>query len=332
MPVDFDTFLTTVYVLVDTAVAAQPAGSPRGRPPQLTDSEVLALLLIGQFLGGSERHLLRWAEAHLRPYFPGLLSQSSFNRRSRTLAGRCALLLQQVLADLAIEADAFEIVDGLAVPVANPTRGVRRATFTAEEAELGHGGVGKQLYYGVDLLLSIAASGPITGLTVAPANTDERWLLSALLRWRQDPTAPPLTAGDLTRRDARHRRRALAGPGGPVLSPATVGQPRSGVYLADRGFGGAAWQTVWQTDLGAMVTTPETVPPAARRAFRRARHLIETVNDALVRIFHLRYPQAHTQEGLITRIIAKCTAFNLGIAINRRYGRPDLALGTLFDG
>ena len=60
MPVDFDTFLTTVYVLVDTAVAQQPFAPHRGRPPHLSDSEVLTLLLLGQFLGGSERHLLRW--------------------------------------------------------------------------------------------------------------------------------------------------------------------------------------------------------------------------------------------------------------------------------
>jgi hypothetical protein len=332
MPVDFDTFLTTVYVLVDTALTAQPSAPRGGRPPQLSDSEVLALLLIGQFLGGSERHLLRWAECHLRPYFPGLLSQSSFNRRSRALAGRCALLMHQLLPALGVDQDAFEIVDGLAVPVANPTRGVRQAAFTAEEAALGHGGVGKQLYYGVAVLLSIAASGPITGLTVAPANTDERWLLSEFLTWRQDPTAPPLAAGDLTRRDARHRRRTLQGPTGPVLSPVTAGHARTNVYLADRGFGGAAWQTTWHTELAATVITPEQVPSPVRRAFRRARHLIETVNDALVRIFHLRYPNAHTQEGLITRIIAKCTAFNLGMTINRRFQRPDFALGTLFDG
>jgi hypothetical protein len=332
MPVDFVTFLTTVYVLVDTAVAAQPPSPRGGRPPKMSDSEVLTLLLVGQFLGGSERHLLRWADGHLRACFPHLLSQSSFNRRSRALAGRCAWLMQQLCDELAVAADAFEIVDGVALPVAQPGRGRRGATFGPEEADVGYGGVGKQVFYGVTVLVSVAASGPITGLTVAPARTKEQWLLSALLGWRHDPTAPPLAAGDLTRQEARHRTRTQVGPTGPLLSPVTVGRARTNVYLADGGFAGRAWRTVWRTRFHAIVATPDTVPPSAQRAFQRARQVIERVNDQLIRVFHLRFPLAHTQEGLITRIVAKCTAFNLGIALNRRFGRPDFALGTLFDG
>ena len=52
----------------------------------------------------------------------------------------------------------------------------------------------------------------------------------------------------------------------------------------------------------------------------------------LTDVLHLRFPRARTEAGLITRLVATCAALNLGIYVNRRYGRPDLAHGTLFRG
>lgn len=331
MTIDRDTFLTAVYVLVDTAVQHQPPRPRRGRPPRMSDSEILTLMLVGQFLGGSERHLVRWAQAQLRPYFPALLSQSSFNRRSRALALRCAWLMHQVRDQLALDTDPFEIVDGLAVPVAHLARSRRRSPFTVAEADVGYGGVGKQPYYGVQVVVCVTASGPITGFTLAPARTEERWLFSQLLRWRQDPTASLLTGEALTHRIDRSRRRTFTGPTGPILGPATAGIGRTNVYLADQGFTGAMWQQLWQ-HTQATVYTRDDVPPAARRAFHRARQMVETINGQLVEVFGLRYPRAHTAAGLVTRIVAKCAALNVGIVLNHTYHRPPLALGTLFDG
>lgn len=331
MSIDRDTFLTTVYVLVDSAVARQPPRLRRGRPPRMSDSEVLTLMVVGQFLGGSERHLLRWAHAYLRPYFPGLISQSSFNRRSRSLAIRCAWLMHQVLAGLPLEDDPFEIVDGLAVPVAHLARSHRRATFTSAEADLGYGGVGKQPYYGVQVVLCVTASGPITGFVVAPARTEERWLFSQLLRWRHDPGLPLLTGETLAHHGPRSRHRVFAGPTGPILGPVTAGSSRTNVYLADQGFTGAVWQQVWRAT-HAHVYTHDQLPASSRRLFRRARQVVETINGQLVDVFGIRYPHAHTQDGLVTRIAAKCAALNVGILLNRTYQRPAFALGTLFDG
>lgn len=82
MAPDFDTFLVTVYTAVDTLYQQEvaPHLPPRPGPtPRMSDSEVLTLLLIGQWRGSSERALLRWAEQHLGAYFPGLVSQSAFN-------------------------------------------------------------------------------------------------------------------------------------------------------------------------------------------------------------------------------------------------------------
>lgn len=330
MDIDADTFLTTVYVEVDTFCVAHPTPPQRGPRPRMSDSEVLTVLLLGRWHGTSERGTLAWVRARFPAVFPTLLSPSAFNRRARRLAGRMVDLLHGLAQQLGVAEEWFEIVDGLPVPLARWVRGRHRRCFTPEEAELGHAGTAKTWYYGVSLLACITGSGVITGLVTAPANDEERWQLSALLSWRHDPTAVPLDV-DAIPSAARHGR-TLVGPVGHQLSPTTAGMPVTGVYLADRGFAGADWQQAWSEQLDAQVITRDQVPAALRHWFHHARQCIETVNAVLTEVLHIRFPRARTEEGLITRLVATCTALNLGICINRRFGRADLALGTLFRG
>src|SRR5439155_21186115 len=96
MDLDLDTFLTTVYCVVDDLYRAEFAPAKPVRPgprPRLSDGEVLALAILAQWQRGrSERAFLRYAGRRWRGYFPRLLSQSAFNRRARDLAGvLCAL-------------------------------------------------------------------------------------------------------------------------------------------------------------------------------------------------------------------------------------------------
>src|ERR687890_530537 len=96
MTLDLDTFLTIVYCMVDTAYWTHiaPARPPRPGPhPELHDSEVLTLMLVAQWYPSrSERKVGRYAAKHWRAYFPRLLSQSQFNRRTRDLHGVFARL------------------------------------------------------------------------------------------------------------------------------------------------------------------------------------------------------------------------------------------------
>ncbi len=331
MDVDLDTFLTTVYVAIAAWCATEPPASPHPGPhPKLSDAEVLTLMVVGTFRGHSERALLRWADTVLRPWFPVQLSQSAFNRRARVLAFAAARLLPALAVQLGVAQDTYEVVDTVPVPVAQRCRGDRRACFTEEETSVGRGGVGKAYYYGVSLLLSVAASGPITGLVVAPANVQERWPFSALLSWRDDPTAVPMTAAALASRNPW--RKTYVGPTGYLTGPATVGATVCGTYLADRGFAGQVWHAHWREDLAAEVWTPDRVARPVRHWFHHARQVVETINGVLTDVLHLKFPHAHTYAGLITRIVTTCATVNLGILVNRHCGRPDLALGTLFPG
>lgn len=330
MDIDADTFLTTVYVEIDTVCAAHPLPPRRGPQPRMSDSEVLTVMVLGQWHGTSERGTLVWIAATFPTYFPVLLSPSAFNRRARRLADRMAALLHDLAARLTVWQEWFEVIDGLPVPVARWVRGKRRRCFVPEAAELGYGGADKSMYYGVKLLLCVTGSGVITGFVTAPANNEERWSLSALLTWRADPTAVPMDVDAIP--SAKTHGRTLVGPVGHQLSPTTAGAVVTGVYLADAGFTGADWATAWTERYHATVITPDQLPAEGRHWFHHARQVIETVNGVLTDVLHVRFPRARTEAGLITRLVAKCAALNLGIFINRRHHRPDLALGTLFRG
>lgn len=330
MDVDPATFLITVYDAIDTFCAEHPVPPHRGRPPRMSDSEVLTVLVLGRWHGTSERGTLAWIGQHYSAYFPTLLSPSAFNRRARRLATRMAALLHTLAGWLGAAEEWFEIIDGLPVPVAQWVRGKRRRCFTPEEAELGHGGTGAGFSYGVSLLACVTGSGVITGFVTAPANDGERWQLSALLAWRHDPTAVPLDVDAIPA--AVQHGRALVGPVGHHLSPTTAGVPVTGVYLADRGFGGTDWHQAWAGRYRATVVTRDQVNADTRHWFHHARQCIETVNSVLTDTLHIRFPQARTEDGLITRLIATCAALNLGIFVNRRNHRQDLAHGTLFRG
>jgi hypothetical protein len=323
-----DTFLVAVYTQIDTLLQTDLALPPRPGPPsRMSDSEILTLLVIGQAHGSSERGLLRWAADALAAYFPVLLSQSAFNRRVRRLGPVCHQVMLALAELLDAATSPYQVVDATAVPLARQCRGERHRLF-ADEAAVGVGGSDHQYFYGCSLLLAVAADGPITGWVVGPADTQERWLLDALLTWRQSPAAEPWALADLPKQRGGGTR---VGPTGPRWWPDSVGTPGLGLYLADRGFSGAAWQTHWAADTNAVVAvaTPDQ-PDVVRRGHHHCRQVIETVNGLLQETLHLAFPKAKTMWGVVTRIIAKCTAVNVGIWANRLLGRPDFALTTVF--
>jgi hypothetical protein len=334
MTVDLDTFLVTVYTQVDDlyrAVGAPVKPVRRGARAEMSDSEVLTLLVCGQWLRCAEGQMLAHAARYWRAYFPRLLHQSAFNRRARDLTGVLLALLPRLADTLGAPRAAYQAVDGVPVPLARRCRGQRHRLF-GPEAAIGKGGSDRDWYYGCELLLAVTDQGAVTGFVLGPPTTDDRWLLDALLTWRCDPTATLWTVADLP---PSHRAGGeRVGPTGPIWPRAAVGGPSARPYVSDNGFyGPTAWQPHWRGDAGAQVLTPRDLSPRkahpARRQFAGWRQVVETVNGLLEHVFGLPYPGAKTTWGLLTRIAAKLVALNLGLWLNRRLGRPPFALASL---
>jgi hypothetical protein len=248
MELDLETFLTTLYVMVDDLYqqhiqAHMPAR--QGPTPELSDSEVLCLGLAAQWRSGvpwkTERQFVRYAHAHLRFLFPGMTSQSAFNRRLRRLWG-AFILIQQAVAQQVGDAQDCEIMDCVPVSIARGARAFHPG-WLADIARIGKGG-NDRYFYGLHLLLVITRSGVATGWTLAAGNVQDRWLAELLLSSRAGVTQ-------------------LSGPprGGPEPPTDWVGPAQScGLasprpILADLGYDGEAWYQHWIEDYGAQLIT-----------------------------------------------------------------------------
>jgi len=340
MPLDLDTFLVTVYCMIDDlyrqAFAVQKPVRP-GAKPVVSDSEVLTLTILAQWHPQrNERAFLRFVQTHWRRYFPRQLSQSAFNRRVHDLAG----VLSQIGPALSqtLGPSAYEVLDGVPVPLMRRCRGKQRRLFR-DEAAFGRGGSDKDWYYGVKLVVSITQTGLCSGFVFGPANTEERWLTEALLRWRTDPTAPSPTAAELAAvLGAAHRNGgARRGPSGPLGSRQAAGKPSGVPYLGDLGYRGEAWGQHWTQAYGAKVLTTSDyadLPPAQReratRWFHGIRQLVERTLGGLDGRFGLKFPRARTFRGLLARLAAKVAALNAAVIVNHHFEREPSAFVDLF--
>ena len=96
--VDVDTFLTTLYVMVDDFCHSQPPRRRPGPEASLSESEVITLAIFARWSRlNSERDFYRYATGHLTGAFPTLPERSQFNRLSRS----CTELIEAFFLHLA---------------------------------------------------------------------------------------------------------------------------------------------------------------------------------------------------------------------------------------
>jgi hypothetical protein len=328
MDLDLETFLTTLYVIVDDLYQShvRPALPVcGGAAPKLSDSEVLCIGLAAQWRSGvawkSERGCLRYLRKHGRALFPELTSQSAFNRRIRRLWG-AFLLIEEAIAEQLVTPQDYEVLDGVPVPVARGARSFHPG-WLSDIARRGKGG-NDRYFYGVRLLLSVTPSGVACGWTLAAGNVQERWLAEWLLSAR---AGCPTLRGPV---DARTGKALLEPPTDWMGPTQSCGQAGGKPIVSDQGFAGEEWWQHWAHDYAArLVTRPRGSGAEVGRWFASIRQVVETAFAHLCDSFGLKYPGAHTKWGLITRVAAKVAAYNLGIWINRALGRADFSFGTL---
>jgi hypothetical protein len=118
--VDVDTFLTTLYVMVEDFCHSQPPKSKPGPEASLCESEDITLAIFARWSRfASERDFYRYAQSRLRDAFPTLLpARSQFNRLVRSqnyLIEAFALHLVGLLTDA--QKCPYQALDSSAMPV-----------------------------------------------------------------------------------------------------------------------------------------------------------------------------------------------------------------------
>src|ERR687886_2087151 len=173
---DLDSFLVSLYVLVDDWWQGrhQPAARRRGRPALLTESEILTLAVLAQWpRWRSERDFWRFASAHLRTYFPDLLSQSQLNRRIRDLEPEVRILQRELAQMLLDPSSVYHVLDTTLIPALVRVRACRKGLFWGQAA-FGRCVSKTEWVYGFNVALCVTPEGVITAFGLAPANCDER--------------------------------------------------------------------------------------------------------------------------------------------------------------
>lgn len=302
---DPDTFLTTLYVLVDECCTALAAVRRRGPAPALHRSEAVTLALFSQWgRFGSERDFYRYANRRLRGAFPRLPHRTQLNRQIRREHDTIVAVGQAVAERLDVASAEYEVLDGTAAPVRNIKRS--GSGWLAGQAAIGKS---SRLgwYEGFAVLIAASPDGVITGYGFGPGNTKDQTLAETFFAARRAPQ--------------------------PTLP--SVGRPTGEPYVADSGFIGAKRHAGWAAAYGARVLCPpyrsaaKNWPPALRRWLSRRRQIIESVNGSLIGHFRLDQDRPHTLAGFAARLAAKIALHNACCWLNRLLDRTSLTLADL---
>ena len=302
MIASFEDVVTWMYVIVDDAwQQLAPLYQRPGPEPLCRDSELLTMLLVGEWRGWqTETALVRgWAAyPHLFPVIP---ERSRLNRRRRALLFALNDVRRIILTLLDLAADRQCAIDSLPVPVIGfhlvPSSPASVATWKAYGATFGYVPTKQQHIFGYKLTLLVTLSGVILDFELASANAADLAVGAELL--------------------AGHRALDALGDKGYVSAPvASALDDGQDVHL---------------------LTVPrrnqhQQLPKAPAQRLNRLRQSIETVNSQLTDYFRIGQHQAHTFWGLCARLYTKLTAHTLCIYLNRLLGKADflqiMTLGT----
>jgi hypothetical protein len=304
--VDVDTFLTTLYVMVDDFCQSHPQERRKPGPrASLCQSEVITLVIFARWSRfSSERDFYRYAIDHLRDAFPNLPDRSQFNRLVRFYTQsieKIALHLARIMED---SQPPYQALDASAMPVRDAKR--RGHGWLAGRADIGWSN-SLGWYEGFSLLTAVEPSGVITGFCFGPASSADQPLAETFfaIRARPNPRLPS------------------AGPASHVP------------YVADKGFEGAENHRRWLECYGAEVIHPpkrnskKAWSKRLRRWVAGLRQIVESVYDKLFNTFGLRRERPHELEGLRARLAARVALHNFCIWLNDQLGRPRLAFADL---
>lgn len=285
-----DDFCLWVCVLVDD-MCQEPGDELRRPGPKsvCSDSELIAICLIGECLGWDvETELLSHMQAH-RKAFPNLPEQSRFNRRRRQLQWVINRMRSMMLARMDISQDRHCVIDSLPIPVVQfhlaPNA---RGDWPAYGANFGKIPSKKETVFGYKLHLLTTAGGLILDFELAPASEFDLQVGHELL--------------------SEHANRVVIG------DKAYISQS-----VADE---------LWQKNGIRLLTLPRRnqkrqLTKSIRRRINSLRQIIETVIAQLAQQSHIQTSHAHSFSGLCARIYTKLTAHTLCIFINHLIGQPN---------
>src|SRR5271155_4804466 len=142
-------FIITVFCLIDDKYKALPKPiRQRGFKPALSDSEVMTMEAVGEFLGiDTDKGISSYFKTHWLNLFPKLLDRSSFARQAANLHVIKRIIQERLAQELGAFSDHLHLIDGLPIHVCRFARAHFSRIFK-EDATYGYCAAKKETYYG----------------------------------------------------------------------------------------------------------------------------------------------------------------------------------------
>jgi hypothetical protein len=278
-----DIIITTFVLIDDTYQALSAEVKPRrtrGCPPTFSDSEVITVVFLCEYLfGGDEQLTLNFLTNYHRDLFPKLLERTRFNRRRRALQEAFEALRQAFLELQGLADDPHRAVDSLPITQCGWRRRRRCALMRGPlwqdfVAAKGHHIFGLRLHFTTNLL------GVVDRWLLAPASLDDRAVMPHLVT----DDAPRLFLADSGYISAPLERDLFVDCGHRMLALRRRDQ-----------------KVQWPRSLRHLVTT--------------LRRWVETAGSVLAGVFSIEHPNAKTASGLLARIASKLFAYNFSFVL-----------------
>lgn len=285
MDTDLDTLLTVLYVFVDDHVVPAHQCRRRGRPPMLTDAELLCVAIAQVLLGfAGERHWIRYAHRHLAGMFPYLPGQSGYNKRLRAAGPLISATILALARQVPTWQDSLRLIDSTPLPCATSRETAKRSEL-AGDAGYGYCASHSRYFWGFRLYLVTTGEGmPVTWCLANP-KLGEREVMRALL----DHDQHLITAGQ--------------------------------VILSDKGFAGREFETFVRQQLQARLVRPDRRDEPRRFGnLARIRQWIEAIIDTLKGQLSLERHGGRTPGGVYARVGQRLLALAAAIWHNWRAG------------
>ena len=280
MHTDLDALVTALYVRVDDFL---PRWRGRGRPPLISDAELITVAVAQMFLGcGNDRAFLKlagWRLGHLFPYLP---KQPGYNKRVRGLAPAIGRVIGHLAAGSPSFFNGLRLLDSTPVPCGQSRETARRSEL-AGSAAYGWCQSHSRYFWGFRLYLLCAADGMPIAFELAPANAPERQVAAEMLE-RVD------------------------------LDGYTV--------MADKGFAGEEFEQLMAASGACFLRPDRKNEPRRNGSLAPVRQWIESVFWTCKGQLTLERHGGRTVPGVCARVALRLLALAAGLVHNQQIGNP----------